>query len=86
MSSSVNENAGSPVTKVTFSEETMSVHLSDGREIKVPLHFYPKLQKATSLQREDYRIQGLGSGIHWPALDEDLSLVGILAGRHSRPE
>ncbi len=86
MSSSVNKTPRSPVTKVTFAEQTMSLHLSDGRELKVPLHFYPKLQKATPAQREDYRIQGLGSGIHWPSLDEDLSVEGILAGRHSAEE
>lgn len=70
--------------KVTFTEELLCLHLADGREIRVPLVFYPRLKKAKKEQREHYQISGMGTGIHWPDVDEDLSVEGIVAGRPAR--
>lgn len=64
-----------------FTDELLCLHLADGREIRVPLAFYPRLRKATKAQRENYQIAGMGTGIHWPDVDEDLSVEGIVAGR-----
>lgn len=74
-----------PVAKrVVFTNDFLCLLLTDGREIKVPLEFYPRLKKATKRQREKYEIFGMGASIHWPLLDEDLSVEGIIAGRPSR--
>ncbi len=70
--------------KVTFTDMFLCLHLTDGREIRVPLDFYPRLRNASKKLRENYKILGMGTGIHWPALDEDLSVDGIVAGRPSR--
>ena len=70
--------------KVWFDEESLFVKLDDGREIKVPLEFYPRLNKATKRQRENHELIGQGTGIHWPDVDEDLSIEGIVLGIPSR--
>jgi hypothetical protein len=54
------------------------VHLEDGREIGVPYSWFPRLAGATPAQREQWRLIGKGTGIHWEALDEDLSVNGLL--------
>jgi hypothetical protein len=61
----------------------MSVLLSDGRRISVPLAWFPRLLRASPDQRADYEILGDGRGIHWPELDEDLSVSGLLEGTRS---
>jgi len=71
-------------TKVTFTDLFLCLHLADGREIRVPLEFYPRLKNASMKQRGKYRIFGMGTSIHWPDVDEDLSVEGIVAGRPSR--
>ena len=71
-------------TKVWFSEDSLFISLDDGREIKVPLEFYPRLIKATKQQRENYELIGIGTGIHWPDVDEDLSVEGIVLGIPAR--
>ena len=58
-------------TEVWFAAEKLFVRLADGREIGVPLHFFPRLQNATAKQRAHFRLIGRGSGIHWEDLDED---------------
>ena len=75
-------NPGAQVKEVSFpsGEETLSVELMDGRTIKVPLAWYPKLLHAAPAQRENWEICGGGFGIHWPDLDEDLSTEGLLRG------
>ena len=70
--------------KITFMGDFLCLYLTDGREIRVPLEFYPRLKKATKKQRENYAVIGQGTGIHWPDIDEDLSVEGIVAGRPSR--
>ncbi len=68
---------------VTVSQDTLSVDLSDGRTISVPVAWYPRLQHATSHERKTWRLIGKGQGIHWPDIDEDISVEGLLAGRPS---
>lgn len=68
---------------VTVTEDTLTVELSDGRTIAVPLAWYPRLIHATKKKRGNWRLIGKGQGIHWPDLDEDVSVEGLLAGRPS---
>ena len=63
---------------VRFTEENMQVELSDGRSLVVPLAWFPRLQRSTPEQRERLRITS--RGLHWDALDEDISIDGLLAG------
>ena len=68
---------------VTVTEDTLTVELSDGRSISVLLAWYPRLVHGTLEERANWRLIGQGSGIHWPALDEDVSVENLLAGRAS---
>jgi hypothetical protein len=65
---------------VKFINEMMEVFLTDGRIISVPLIWFPLLHEATSEQREKYEIGGGGVSLHWPDIDEDLSVASLLAG------
>jgi hypothetical protein len=72
---------GDPVAKkLTFSRDRMWVVLADGREIGIPLEYFPRLSDATPAQRKKYRISASGKGLHWEALDEDISVKGLLEG------
>lgn len=68
-------------TEVTFTEDMICLILSDGREVRTPLEFYPTLARATKEQLKNHRLIGGGSGIHWNLLDEDLSVESIVLGR-----
>lgn len=68
---------------VTVCNDTLSVELSDGRTISVPVDWYPRLSHATESQRANWRLIGGGHGIHWEDLDEDISVEGLLAGKPS---
>jgi Protein of unknown function (DUF2442) len=68
---------------VKITEDTLSVELSDGRTISVPLEWYPRLVDATPQERNHWRLIGKGLGIHWEDLDEDISIEGLLAGKPS---
>ncbi len=68
---------------VTVAEDTLTVELSDGRSISVPLAWYPRLVHGTLEERANWRLMGQGAGIHWSALDEDISVENLLAGRAS---
>lgn len=68
--------------RVEFTDDDMIVSLVDGRRIMVPLIWFPRLMSATRRQREHYEILGDGEGIHWPEIDEDLSVAGLLRGSH----
>lgn len=67
-----------------FDSEVMRVTLMDGRVLSVPLSWFPLLQRATPAEREHYEIGGGGVSLHWPDLDEDLSMAGLMAGADSR--
>ena len=65
---------------VHFTDDTISVDLMDGRTITVPLAWYPRLYHATPAQRDNWEVCGGGYGIHWPDVDEDISVAGLLRG------
>jgi hypothetical protein len=71
------------IEDVTISSDTLSVELSDGRSISVPLAWYPRLSHASPPERKRWRLVGRGSGIHWEDLDEDISVENLLAGKPS---
>ena len=83
MSISVAEIAVPTAESVTLTEDTLSVDLSDGRTITVPLAWFPRLFHATPAERNQWRLIGRGHGIHWGELDEDISVEGLLAGKPS---
>jgi hypothetical protein len=68
---------------VTANHEALTVDLADGRTIVVPLAWFPRLAHGTPSERANYRLIGNGEGIHWPELDEDISVESLLAGRRS---
>ena len=68
---------------VRVTEDTLSVDLSDGRTISVPLEWFPRLVQATPKERNNWRLIGRGHGIHWEDLDEDISIEGLLVGKPS---
>ncbi len=67
---------------VEFTDDDLIASLADGRKVIVPLVWFPRLSKATKTQLQNYEILGDGEGIHWPDLDEDLSVAGLLRGDH----
>ena len=71
------------IRDVRVTEDTLSVDLEDGRTISVPLAWYPRLAHAMPKERRRFEIVGAGYGIHWPDLDEDISVEGLLAGKRS---
>ena len=79
MSSSAPES-GLAVRDVRVSDDALTVDLSDGRNISAPLAWFPRLRDATPEQRERWEISGAGAGIHWPDIDEDISVEGLLRG------
>jgi len=64
-------------------EDTLTVDLSDGRTISVPLGWYPRLKYASPEERTHWRLIGKGQGIHWEDMDEDINVEGLLAGKPS---
>ena len=74
------KQADERVRDVHFTEDTLSVDLTDGRTITVPLAWYPRLLNATKEQRSRWEVCGAGYGIHWPDIDEDLGTEGLLRG------
>ena len=68
---------------VDVADDALTVELSDGRSISVPLAWYPRLLHATPQEKANWRFIGKGQGIHWDNLDEDINVEGLLAGRHS---
>ena len=66
--------------RLLFADDTLTACLADGRTITVPLSWYPRLVHATPEERANYRMLNDGEGIHWPDLDEDLSVRGFLEG------
>lgn len=83
MNSSAVEARVALATRVVVSDDTLSVELADGRTIAAPLAWYPRLAHATPAERGSWRLIGGGLGIHWPDLDEDISVANLLAGQPS---
>jgi hypothetical protein len=83
MNSSAVETREAFATRVEVSEDTLSLDLADGRTIAAPLAWYPRLVHASAEERGSWRLLGGGRGIHWPALDEDISVANLLAGQPS---
>lgn len=72
--------AGEKIKAVHLDEDTITVDLADGRTLSTPLAWYPRLLHASPDQRNNFVISGGGFGVHWPDVDEDLSVQGMLAG------
>ena len=67
----------------SVSKDSLTIELADGRTITAPLAWYPRLQHGTPAERNNWRLIGNGEGIHWPDLDEDISVKNVLAGKRS---
>ena len=67
-------------TRIWFDKENMWVALTDGRQLSIPLVYFPRLLNATSEQRNNYELSGGGTGIHWEEIDEDISVPGLILG------
>jgi hypothetical protein len=83
MNSSTLKTRTATALRVEVTEDTLSVELSDGRTIAVPLAWYPRLVHGTVAERNHWRSMGQGLGMHWPDLDEDISVANLLAGKPS---
>jgi hypothetical protein len=77
---SLPQSADVRITSVWFEADALCVSLSDGRTLKVPLDWFPTLADARDEDRKNWVLIGEGHGIHWPAIDEDLALEGLLRG------
>jgi len=77
------DSAASRARAVRLTEDSLVVDLADGRTVSVPLAWYPRLLQGSPEERANHRLIGEGEGIHWPDLDEDVSVENILAGRAS---
>ncbi|MAA62373.1 MAG: hypothetical protein CMF09_06395, partial [Idiomarina sp.] len=64
---------------VSVTEATREVELADGRKISAPIVWFPRLEAASEEERSDWQLLGNGQGIHWPQLDEDISVRGLLS-------
>lgn len=71
------------VVNVFVTDDTLSVDLEDGRTIAVPIVWYPRLAYGTPEERANFQVSGAGYGIHWPGLDEDIGVEGLLLGKRS---
>jgi hypothetical protein len=71
------------IVNVIINDDTLSVDLEDGRTISVPIGWYPRLAYGTPAERAHFQISGAGYGIHWPDLDEDIGVEGLLLGKKS---
>ena len=67
---------------IKCTDNAIIVELVDGRTISAPLVWFPRLFQASKEQRKNWELLGEGEGVHWPAIDEDLSIAGLLAGTH----
>ena len=71
------------IVNVAVTDDTLSVDLEDGRSLSVPILWFSRLSHGTPAERGNFRISGAGYGIHWPDLDEDIGVEGLLLGRKS---
>ena len=83
MSTSGTELRETFAKSVRISDDSLAADLADGRTITVPLAWFPRLAHASPVERDNWRLIAGGEGIHWPDLDEDVSVESLLAGRRS---
>jgi hypothetical protein len=83
MNTSVSKLQPVKALDVSVTDDTLTVDLADGRTLSVPLAWYPRLLHGTPEERRNWRLIGGGVGIHWPDLDEDISIEGMLLGKRS---
>ena len=83
MSTSTAERSTPRAVRIRVSDVAIVVALADGRTVTAPIGWYPRLMYATARERGNWRLIGAGEGVHWPDLDEDLSVEGLLGGRPS---
>ena len=83
MSILTNDIINSRIKNIEWSEDALVVDLNDGRTISVPVMWYPRLLHGTIKERNNWRLISNGEGIHWPDLDEDISIENIIAGKPS---
>jgi len=83
MPTSTSELVAARAVDVKVTEDELTVRLEDGRTLAVPLAWYPRLLHGSKRERSQWRLIGRGVGIHWPSLDEDISVEGLLGGRRS---
>lgn len=80
MNISVSKASEAIASEIWFDSSMMHIRLLDGREISVPLEWFPRLRDATDEQRNKWRLIGRGIGIHWDDIDEDISVASLLKG------
>lgn len=78
-------NSDPRILTVEVPDDLIIAHLADGRMISVPLAWSWRLSDATAEQRQNFEIIGIGQGVHWPDIDEDISVLGMLAGTPAPP-
>ncbi len=83
MSTSETQLKEAVAQRVRIDDDVLTVDLSDGRTIAVPLTWFPRLLHGTAAEHANWRLIGASEGIHWPDLDEDVRIVSLLAGRTS---
>ncbi len=83
MTTLILDSASLKAMAVDVTDDSLVVELADGRSISTPLAWYPRLFRGTVAERKHWRFIAGGEGIHWPDLDEDISVEGIVAGRPS---
>lgn len=79
----ISELQKTKILTVQVTEDTLTVDLADGRTVSAPVAWYPRLAHGTQAEREKWRLIGRGAGVHWPDLDEDISLENLLLGQPS---
>jgi hypothetical protein len=83
MTSSTLELLVPTIRSVTVSHSTLTFEVEDGRSVSAPLDWFPRLNAGTAEERSHWTLIGAGYGVHWPDLDEDISIEALLAGRRS---
>jgi len=83
MNTLANETQLARAQNVSISDDSLTVDMVDGRSLSVPLAWYPRLLHGSAKERNRWELIGNGEGIHWPELDEDVSVEGLLLGRPS---
>jgi hypothetical protein len=83
MTTSAVDTSAARIQGLRVSDDQLTAELTDGRTISVPLGWYPRLLHGTKKERSHFRLIGQGRGIHWPDLDEDISVENLLLGKPS---